>query len=73
MQHECLALVPFQIASPPATDITGPGWYESSWDLRRGLDVDETGCADERPDFYSAPSRLSSPRTARPRSITAIA
>ena len=30
---------------PPAV---GPGWFESSWDLRRGLEVHESGDADAR-------------------------
>jgi hypothetical protein len=25
----------------PATERHGPGWFESSWDLQRGLDVRE--------------------------------
>ena len=34
-------------ASEPAGGCTaGPGWYESSWDLRRGLEVRESGEAD---------------------------
>jgi hypothetical protein len=31
-------------ASRPAS--LGPGWFESSWDLRSGLDVREEGRAD---------------------------
>jgi len=36
-------------ASEPAGACpAGPGWFESSWDLRRGLEVRESGDADAR-------------------------
>ena len=42
MHHQFFALVAVdEPALPSATGVAGPGWYESSWDLRRGLEVDE--------------------------------
>ncbi len=35
-----------QVADAGCT--AGPGWFESSWDLRRGLEVCESGEADLR-------------------------
>ena len=32
--------------SNTARPTPGPGWFESSWDLRRGLEVREGGAAD---------------------------
>ncbi len=62
----------------PAT-ICGPGWFDSSWDLRSGLDVVEENPADLDPrswiDVYlraaAAQPRLA--RVASPSAITAIA
>jgi len=34
---EQLAVQAFEATDP----LAGPGWYESSWDLKRGLDVRE--------------------------------
>jgi hypothetical protein len=34
--------------SPEFFRLAGPGWFESSWDLRRGLEVHESGEADAR-------------------------
>ena len=39
----------------------GPGWFDSSWDLRRGLDVRESWSDDERvhgwiQDFLRTPA-----------------
>ena len=54
----------------------GPGWFDSSWDLRRGLEVRESWSDDERvqgwiEDFLS--SQRASGRTASPSASTAIA
>jgi hypothetical protein len=35
-------------AEPSGACPAGPGWFESSWDLRRGLEVRESGDADAR-------------------------
>ncbi len=35
-------------AAPAHASTAGPGWFESSWDLRRGLEVRESGEADAR-------------------------
>jgi hypothetical protein len=34
--------------SMPPGQAAGPGWFESSWDLRRGCEVSEGGAADAR-------------------------
>ena len=34
--------------TPAARSAAGPGWFDSSWDLRRGLDVQEGGQAQAR-------------------------
>lgn len=47
--EQSLALMPGRAglaASPGARSTAGPGWFESSWDLRRGLEVREGGEAD---------------------------
>ena len=50
MHHEFLALFSVDAsASPLAKGIAGPGWYESSWDLRRGLDIAEDFDSDPPP------------------------
>ncbi len=54
----------------------GPGWFDSSWDLHRGLEVREGWSDDERvdgwiEDFLS--SQRASGRTASPSASTAIA
>ena len=56
--------------------IAGPGWFDSSWDLRCGLEVRESWSDDERihgwiEDFLS--SQRASGRTASPSASTAIA
>ena len=56
--------------------VAGPGWFDSSWDLHRGLEVRESWSDDERlhgwiEDFLSAQRAIG--RTASPSSITAIA
>ncbi len=61
------------------TPVGGPGWFDSSWDLRSGLDVVEENPADLDPgswiDVYlcaaAAQPRLA--RVASPSAITAIA
>ena len=55
---------------------TGPGWFESSWDLHRGLEVRESWSDDERvhgwiEDFLR--TQRASGRTASPSASTAIA
>ena len=54
----------------------GPGWFDSSWDLRRGLDVCEGWSSDERvhgwiEDFLTTQRAIG--RTASPSASTAIA
>ena len=57
----------------PATSRTAPaaGWFESSWDLQRGLEVIEAWA--EPRSAAQREGRLTTSRTALPRSITAIA
>jgi len=54
----------------------GPGWFDSSWDLRRGLEVRESWSDDERvqgwiEDFFRTQRAIG--RTASPSASTAIA
>ena len=62
-----------------APALVGPGWFESSWDLRRGLEVTEEGRADTAlrawlDSFLGAASpQPRAARVASPRSMTAIA
>jgi hypothetical protein len=54
----------------------GPGWFASSWDLRRGLEVREDWSDDDRvrawvDDFLFAQRAVA--RTASPSASTAIA
>ena len=54
----------------------GPGWFDSSWDLRRGLEVREGWSDDERvhdwiEDFLRTQRAIG--RTASPSASTAIA
>ena len=54
----------------------GPGWFDSSWDLHRGLEVHESWSDDERvhgwiEDFLR--TQRASGRTASPSASTAIA
>jgi hypothetical protein len=54
----------------------GPGWFDSSWDLRRGLEVRESWSDDERvqgwiEDFLRTQRAIG--RTASPSASTAIA
>jgi hypothetical protein len=59
--------------APPSV---GPGWFDSSWELRRGLEVKEGWSEDDRvrdwiEDFLSAQRTVG--RTASPSASTAIA
>ena len=59
-----------------ASASAGPGWFDSSWELRRGLEVKEGWSEDDRvrdwiEDFLSAQRTLG--RTASPSASTAIA
>jgi len=59
-----------------AATSTGPGWFDSSWELRRGLEVKEGWSEDDRvrdwiEDFLSAQRTVG--RTASPSASTAIA
>ena len=59
-----------------ADAVAGPGWFDSSWDLRRGLDVCEGWSDEERvhgwiEDFLR--TQRAAGRTASPSAITAIA
>jgi len=54
----------------------GPGWFDSSWDLHRGLEVRESWSDDERvhgwiEDFLRTQRAIG--RTASPSASTAIA
>jgi hypothetical protein len=54
----------------------GPGWFDSSWDLQRGLEVRESWSDDERvhgwiEDFLRTQRAIG--RTASPSASTAIA
>ncbi|MDQ6639793.1 MAG: hypothetical protein M3Z15_09055 [Pseudomonadota bacterium] len=76
-----LALVAIDTALPrpdPGGDarVCGPGWFDSSWELHRGLEVREGWSDDDRirhwiDDFLSAQRAVG--RTASPSSSTAIA
>jgi len=57
----------------PATSraLSVAGWFESSWDLQRGLEVIEAW-SEPRPPAQRE-DRFTTSRTALPRSITAIA
>ncbi len=64
----------------PAT-CGGPGWFDSSWDLRSGLDVVEKSPADVDLDRgswidvhpFAVPAQPRASRVASPSAITAIA
>ena len=46
---EPLSLLPIEKKAAPGRDLPdGPGWFDSSWDLRRGLEVHEGWSGDER-------------------------
>jgi hypothetical protein len=46
-------LNPAEVSGPAgAPRLAGPGWFESSWDLRRGLEVSETWPADAPLAFW---------------------
>ena len=76
-----------QRSAPVAVDVddtahagsAGPGWFDSSWDLRYGLEVREGLPADASLDEWLAawggasPSAATRRATASPSSITAIA
>ena len=80
-QESLLALV--AIDQPPShrergvhVRSPGPGWFESSWDLRRGLEVSEGWFGDDGlcgwiEEFLRTQRSIA--RTASPSSITAIA
>jgi hypothetical protein len=40
-RHVFLSAVRFAPPCLPAVEQAGPGWFDSSWDLRRGLEVRE--------------------------------
>ena len=76
-----LALVAIDAAAPRAPRVerasgAGPGWFDSSFELRRGLEVREGWSDDERvrswgDDYLRAQRSVA--RTASPSAITAIA
>jgi hypothetical protein len=54
----------------------GPGWFDSSWDLHRGLEVRESWSDDERVDGWIEDflrTQRAIGRTASPSASTAIA
>ena len=77
-----LTLVPAGTNPAPSTSaeriatLVGPGWFESSWDLRRGLEVREENGADADLrawiDGFLGAQRTSG-RIASPSASTAIA
>ena len=67
LRHEGLACI---------SAAAGPGWFDSSWDLHRGLEVRESWSDDERvhgwiEDFLRTQRAIG--RTASPSASTAIA
>jgi hypothetical protein len=58
-------------------DIAGPGWFDSSWELRRGLEVREEefgdGCLHGWIERFLSAQRAAAGRTASPSASTAIA
>jgi hypothetical protein len=77
-----LAATPVAPPSPcrldaPHAGVDGPGWFDSSWELRRGLEVKEGWFGDDRlhgwiENFLDA-QRSAMGRTASPSESTAIA
>jgi hypothetical protein len=78
-----LALVATE-AAPPCRDpvgcnsgSAGPGWFDSSWELRRGLEVKEEWFGDERLhgwiENFLRGQRSAAGRTVSPSESTAIA
>ena len=58
------------------TGMAGPGWFDSSWDLHRGLEVRESWSDDDRVDSWIDDflrSQRATLRTASPSASTAIA
>ncbi|MGZ8260928.1 MAG: hypothetical protein ACXWUL_10310 [Caldimonas sp.] len=77
-----LAAVHSSPVRPAADDgrhpgVAGPGWFDSSWELQRGLEVQEGWFGDDRLsgwiESFLAAQRSATGRTASPRSSTAIA
>jgi hypothetical protein len=86
MPHDsiALALAPLSTArrvasAAPCPTPVGPGWFESSWDLQRGLEVTEEGRAEAAlwswidSFLVAAPVQPRAERVASPRAMTAIA
>jgi hypothetical protein len=83
MPHESieLALVaidtaPHHVRGERIGAVAGPGWFDSSWELHRGLEVRESWSDDDRvrcwvEDFLLAQRAID--RTASPSASTAIA
>ena len=89
MPHESPQLALVAVDTPPlrrapgathfpqrALPSAGPGWFDSSWELRRGLEVKEGWSEDDRvrhwiEDFLSVQRTVG--RTASPSASTAIA
>jgi len=76
-----LSLVPITVPSCPrdrsADDrVRAPGWFDSSWELRRGLEVKEGWCGDDGLNGWIESflfGQRASGRTASPSASTAIA
>ena len=75
-------LAPVAIQPSPRHDAiaclaaAGPGWFDSSWELRRGLDVREGFAEDDHVSGWIETFLLAqraAGRTASPRASTAIA
>lgn len=84
MPHESMELGLVAIDTPPHRHdrgerngaAAGPGWFDSSWELHRGLEVRESWSDDDRvrgwvEDFLLAQRSIG--RTASPSASTAIA
>ena len=84
MPHESIELALVAIDTPlrrhdrgeRMAAVAGPGWFDSSWELQRGLDVRESWADDDRvrgwvEDFLLAQRAIG--RTASPSASTAIA
>ena len=84
MPHESMELALIPIDTPPQRHArgeqigaaAGPGWFDSSWELQRGLEVCESWSDDDRvrgwvEDFLLAQRAIG--RIASPSASTAIA
>ena len=76
LEFALVAATPPCRTAPAPSAVGGPGWFDSSWDLHRGLEVregwSEESLVDRRiEDFLGAQRAIG--RTASPSASTAIA